>query len=96
MAPISCSNSKIACGGLQQCPSPQGAFHVFNQISVAGGQSDCSDIHEDILEEDNKKKRLDMRHCCCSMCDKSLEKKFKRTSENPLACWECMIVNVKT
>jgi hypothetical protein len=29
---------------------------------------------------------------CCSICGKKL--KFSRTSENPLACWQCMVVNV--
>jgi ribosomal protein L37AE/L43A len=37
----------------------------------------------------SKKKQRHMGHC--SMCGKKL--KFARTSENPLSCWQCMIVN---
>ena len=39
------------------------------------------------------KKQLEMRHCCCSRCGKK-PKEFVRTSENPLICLQCMVVNV--
>ena len=38
-----------------------------------------------------KKKQLDIKHRC-SICGKKLD--FSRTNENPLTCWQCMIVNV--
>ncbi len=32
---------------------------------------------------------------CCSICGKKLKKFTRRrtTSENPLSCWQCMILN---
>jgi ribosomal protein L37AE/L43A len=38
-----------------------------------------------------KEKQLDMRHFCCSKCGK--KPKFVKRSENPLTCWQCMILN---
>src|SRR5215204_5139793 len=38
-----------------------------------------------------KKKQFDRRHECCSICGKKL--KFDRVSDDPLTCWNCMIVN---
>jgi hypothetical protein len=37
-----------------------------------------------------KKKQLYMKHCC-GKCGKKL--KFNKRSENPLTCWQCMILN---
>ncbi len=37
------------------------------------------------------KKQVDTRRQDCSICGKKL--KFNRTTDNPLACWECMIIN---
>src|SRR5918999_2360428 len=39
-----------------------------------------------------KKQRPTLSCCYCSICGKKL-KFFSRTSENPLTCWMCMIVN---
>ncbi len=44
------------------------------------------------LKTTKKKKRLDIRHCYCSKCGKKL--KFVKRSENPLTCWQCMMLNV--
>ena len=38
-----------------------------------------------------KKKQVDTRRQSCSICGK--EVKFHRTTDDPLACWQCMIVN---
>ena len=42
------------------------------------------------LKTARKSKQLDIRQCC-SICGKKL--KFHRTTDNPLACWECMAIN---
>jgi uncharacterized protein (DUF983 family) len=42
------------------------------------------------LKTARKSKQLDIRQCC-SICGKKL--KFHRTTDNPLACWECMTIN---
>lgn len=49
-----------------------------------------------ILWRATKKKQLDIRHCC-SICGKKL--KFTSsitTSQFPLSCWQCMIINMDT
>jgi hypothetical protein len=43
-----------------------------------------------ILLKKNKEQRSTTSCRYCSICGKKL--KFARTSENPLACWQCMIV----
>ncbi|MGH9927402.1 MAG: hypothetical protein ACRD5B_18700 [Nitrososphaeraceae archaeon] len=42
-----------------------------------------------ILLKKNKEKQQDTDRC--SICGKKL--RFARTSENPLSCWQCMIIN---
>jgi hypothetical protein len=41
-----------------------------------------------------KKQQLDVgRGFYCSICGKKLKKFIRRTTENPLSCWQCMILN---
>ena len=59
-----------------------------------------------IVEEKKKKKKQKQykqtmnRHryyCCCSICGKKLKKFIgSRTSQYPLSCWQCMILNMNS
>jgi hypothetical protein len=40
-----------------------------------------------------KKQQLDIGGSYCSICGKKLKKFIRRTTENPLSCWQCMILN---
>jgi hypothetical protein len=44
-----------------------------------------------LLKKNNEKQRHIVVGCYCSICGKKL--KFARTTENPLSCWQCMIIN---
>jgi hypothetical protein len=45
------------------------------------------------IKEEEKKKKHASSGCYCSICGKKLKKFKRRTSENPLSCWQCMILN---
>jgi hypothetical protein len=40
-----------------------------------------------------KKQQLDIGGSYCSICGKKLKKFIRRTTENLLSCWQCMILN---
>jgi hypothetical protein len=40
-----------------------------------------------------KKRQMDLKRNYCSIYGKKLKIPTRRTSENPLSCWQCMILN---
>ena len=45
-----------------------------------------------LLKTITKKNQQPTLSCCCSICGKKL-RFLSKTSEYPLTCWKCMIVN---